>query len=135
MAGQVLEDGPALKADNAVFLNGFPKVSAGNRRVLSLTLLGDFTQCWRTSGSARLGKVCSYVVGVDLRFNLRNSNSRANVMKSVFCILASCTFKDSVLLLSNLLARTLIKEKSGTLLSATTQTVSRGVTRNANGNC
>jgi len=28
MARQVLEVGPALKADHAVFLNGLPKVSA-----------------------------------------------------------------------------------------------------------
>jgi hypothetical protein len=28
MAGEILEDGPALKADHAVFLNGFTKVSA-----------------------------------------------------------------------------------------------------------
>jgi len=45
MARQVLENGRALKADDAVFFERPPENERGSRQAPWLTLMGDFTQC------------------------------------------------------------------------------------------
>ena len=79
-------------------------------------------------GKCGLGKVCSYVVGVDLRFNLRNSNSRANARKSVFCIVVSWTYWKATRLPESFNQR-----KSGRLLCAKSQFVRVGMAWNVTG--
>jgi hypothetical protein len=57
MAGQVLKDGPALKADDAVLFERPPESGRDNRQGPWLTLIGDFNRYCGWSGSARLRTV------------------------------------------------------------------------------
>jgi len=50
MAGQVLEDRPALKADHAILFEWPPESERGSKQAPWLTLIEDFTQCCGGSG-------------------------------------------------------------------------------------
>ena len=90
---------------------------SGKPRKSNLTDTGwRFYTMLLEGGSTRRRSVRSHVLEVDPRFDLRSPNSRANVSTSAFCIPPSCILRFRTHCKSNLLARTIIAEKSGKLL-------------------